>query len=147
MKKVKDILNVKASGTIITISPNASLNDAVQLLAEHRIGAVVVVDENANPVGILSERDVVRELAQSGSAALDTMIKEVMTEDIIVGVLNDDLSYVMNTMTNKRFRHLPIMHEQSLVGIVSIGDLVKAQMEFYEGEARTLMQYIQGGYS
>lgn len=145
--KVKDILNVKASGNIITISPNASLNDAVQLLAEHRIGAVVVVDNDANPLGILSERDVVRELAQSGSAALDSTISDVMTTDIIVGVLNDDLSYVMNTMTNKRFRHLPIMHEQSLVGIVSIGDVVKAQMEFYEGEARTLMQYIQGGYS
>ncbi len=145
--KVKDILNVKASGNIITISPNASLNDAVQLLAEHRIGAVVVVDKDANPLGILSERDVVRELAKNGSAALDLIVNDVMTKDIVIGVLNDDLSYVMNTMTNNRFRHLPIMHEQSLIGIVSIGDVVKAQMEFYEGEARTLMQYIQGGYS
>lgn len=144
--KVKDILNVKPSGNIITISPNASLHDAVQLLAEHHIGAVVVVDEDANPLGILSERDVVREVAQHGEAALEMTVNKVMTTDIVVGVLNDDLSYVMNIMTNKRFRHLPIMHEQSLVGIVSIGDVVKAQMEFYEGEARTLMQYIQGGY-
>ena len=145
--KVKDILNIKSSGNIITISPNASLNDAVQLLAKHRIGAVVVVDENATPLGILSERDVVQKVAQQGGAALEINVSAVMTKDIIVGVLNDDLAYVMNTMTTNRFRHLPIMDEQSLVGIISIGDVVKAQMEYYEGEARTLMQYIQGGYS
>lgn len=145
--QVKDILKGKSSGNIITIPPPTLLKDAIELLAKHRIGAVIVVDDDANPVGILSERDIVREIAQRGGAALDIAVSEIMTKDIIIGVLNDDLAYVMNTMTKGRFRHLPIMHEQSLVGIISIGDVVKAQMEFYEGEARTLLQYIQGGYS
>lgn len=144
--KVKAILG-KKSAEIITIAKDKTLLDASQLLTEHNIGALIVVDAANAPVGILSERDIVRKIASQSSKALKLSVKDAMTADIIVGFPDDDLSYVSSTMTNKRIRHLPIMSDQHLMGMISIGDIVKFQLDHAENEAHTLRQYITGGYS
>jgi CBS domain-containing protein len=144
--KVKEILGKKPA-TIVTMTADQSLLEASQLLAEHNIGAVVVVNSDGTPVGILSERDIVRELAALKGDVVDCNVHDAMTEDIIIGFPDDDLSYVSSTMTNKRIRHLPIMDEQHLVGIISIGDVVKAQLDHFASEAHWLRQYITGEYS
>lgn len=144
--KVKDILGNKST-TVITISATQSLLEASKLLTDHNIGAVIVVDGSDAPVGILSERDIVRRIATHNEAALDIRIEDVMTRDIIIGFPGDELSDVSNTMTTKRIRHLPIMDGQALVGMISIGDIVKSQLDHAEHEAHTLRQYITGGYN
>jgi CBS domain-containing protein len=142
--KVKEILGNKAA-TMITITAQESLQDASQLLAEHNIGAVVVVDKSDTPIGILSERDIVRQLAAHQSEALQLKVNDIMTKDVIIGFPDDDLSYVSSTMTDKRIRHLPIMEDKKLIGMVSIGDVVKAQLDHFANEAHMLRQYITGG--
>jgi CBS domain-containing protein len=142
--KVKDILAHK-SADVISIEPQQTLHDASHLLAQHNIGALLVVDEAGLPVGILSERDIVRALAEHGAAALDFAVDRAMTKDLIIALLDDDLAYLSSTMTAKRIRHLPVMHEQQVLGIVSIGDVVKARLDHFEGEARILQRYIDGG--
>lgn len=144
--KVKEIL-AKKSAQVITITSEQSLYNASQLLAEHNIGAVVVVDSNNIPIGILSERDIVRKLFTLKAEVINHSVQDAMTEDIIIGFPEDDLSNVSSVMTEKRIRHLPIMDEHKLIGIVSIGDVVKAQLKSYKMEVHTLHQYITGGYS
>lgn len=144
--KVKEILG-KKSAEIITIQSNKTLLEASQLLTEHNIGALVVVDRTNVPAGILSERDIVRKIASKSSEALKMLVQDAMTADIIIGFPDDELSYVSSTMTNKRIRHLPIMNDQTLVGMISIGDIVKFQLDHAENEAHTLRQYITGGYN
>jgi CBS domain-containing protein len=144
--KVKSLLTRKAAG-VITVTPDQSFCDASKLLVERNIGAVVVVDKAGKLVGILSERDIVRQVAAMGEDAIKLKVGDFMTRDLIIALPDDDLSYVMDTMTEKRIRHLPVMDGKALVGIVSIGDVVKAQRDHFEGEARTLQQYIDGGYA
>jgi len=110
------------------------------LLVRHKIGALVVTDEEGKPVGIISERDIVRVAARGEDFAQP--VSSVMTKRMIVGSPQDDLASVMRTMTEKRFRHLPIMDRGKLVGIVSIGDMVKAQLDQYQGEIDTLETQI-----
>ena len=143
--KVKRILAGKSS-EVITIKPDQTLQEASQLLNEYNIGAVLVIGETGEPLGILSERDIVRKLATLGRDCVTVRVGDAMTSDLIIAVPEDDLSYVMNTMTEKHIRHLPVMHDQQLAGIISIGDVVKAQRDHFAGEARTLQQYIDGGY-
>jgi CBS domain-containing protein len=122
---------------VVTIRPEQSVRDALQLLAQHNIGALVVIDGGTRPVGILSERDVVRAAAKSESMFADP-VSRLMTRDVIVGLPSDDLVSVGVTMTEKRIRHLPVVEAGRLVGIVSIGDVVKAQRDKYQGEVDTL---------
>ena len=144
--KVKGILREKP-GAVITITADQSLHEASQLLAEHNIGAVVVVDSEGTPVGILSERDIVRALARLQADVVSHKVRDAMTKDIIIGFPEDDLSYVSNTMTDKHIRHLPIMEDQKLVGIISIGDVVKTQLAHFKSEAHWLHQYITGSHA
>jgi CBS domain-containing protein len=111
---------------------------------DKRIGAVVVVDETGRPVGIVSERDVVRELAKNENV-LNEPVSRVMTIDVIIARPNDETKAVSQTMTVKRFRHLPVMDHGELVGIVSIGDVVKATIDEYEGEIETLQTRVEKG--
>lgn len=134
--KVKSILATKSTD-VITIRPEQSVKDAVILLAKHNIGALVVVNEADQPVGIISERDIVRAAAMREDM-FSRPVSKVMTKDLITGVPQDELISVAHTMTEKRFRHLPIMDQGKLVGIVSIGDVVKAQRNQYQGEIDTL---------
>jgi CBS domain-containing protein len=134
--KVKSILATKGTN-VITIRPEQSVKDAVMLLAKHNIGALVVVNEAGQPVGIISERDVIRTAAKREDV-FSRPVSKVMTKDLITGVPQDELISVVHTMTEKRFRHLPIMDQGKLVGIISIGDVVKAQRNQYQGEIDTL---------
>ena len=134
--KVRRLLATK-SREVITIAPRQAVRDAVALLAEHNIGALVVVDDGGAPVGIISERDIIRRAATS-ETLFDEPIHDLMTADVITGVPQDDLYSVIHTMTEKRFRHLPIVDEGQLIGIISIGDVVKAQRDAYRGEIDTL---------
>ena len=144
--KVQDILQ-KKSGEIYTIHPHQTLFEASQVLTSKNVGALIVVDDHYAPVGILSERDIVRQLAQKPDAVGTLKVSEVMTTEIIIALPDDDVAYLSNTMTNKRIRHLPVLRDGRLAGIVSIGDVVKAQLDYYEGETRTLQQYITGSYA
>jgi len=126
---------------VITIRPEQSIGEAIALLAKRNIGALVAVDEAGKPVGILSERDIVRAAAKNEQVFSQT-VSELMTKNVIVGMPQDDLRAVAHTMTERRFRHLPIMDEGKLIGIVSIGDVVKAQRDQYEGEVDTLQTQL-----
>ena len=136
--KVRRLLATK-TGDVITIQPQQPLRDAVALLARHNIGALVVVTaENAAlPVGIISERDIVRR-ADTNEALFDEPVAAIMTRNVVTGVPQDDLYSVMHTMTERRFRHMPIVDDDQLIGIISIGDVLKAQLDAYRGEVDTL---------
>jgi CBS domain-containing protein len=144
--KVQDILQ-KKSGEVYTIHPHQTLYEASQVLAHRNVGALVVVDDNNAPVGILSERDIVRYLAQRNETVGTMRVSEAMTRDVVVALPDDEIAYLSHTMTHKRIRHLPVLLDGKLAGIVSIGDVVKAQLDHYEGETRVLQQYITGSYS
>ncbi len=131
---------------VITIRPEQSIRQALTQLAEYNIGALVVVDETDQPVGMLSERDIVR-AAVRDEKMFGRSVSELMTRDLVVGLPEDDLKAVGRTMTERRIRHLPIVEKGKLVGIVSIGDVVKAQRDEYEGEVDTLQtQITEGGH-
>jgi CBS domain-containing protein len=143
--KVRRILAAK-SGDVITMQPDQTIRDAVRLLTEHNIGAVVIVGPDAQrPVGILSERDVIRRAAQD-EACFDEAVETIMTPNPVTGMPQDDLYSVAHTMTERRFRHLPIVDEGRLIGIISIGDVMKAQRDAYRGEIDTReAQLLAGG--
>lgn len=143
--KVKELLAKKSTAGVICTTPDDTLHTASKLLAEHRIGAVVVLGPDDTPVGILSERDIVRLVAQRGADALALPVRDAMTKDIIIALPDDQIAYLSSTMTDKRIRHLPVIDGKKLVGIVSIGDVVKAQRDYFEGEAHLLQQYIDRG--
>jgi CBS domain-containing protein len=138
---VKAILSQKG-GDVVTIAPTAQLAEAVKLLAERRIGAVVVTGPADRVAGILSERDIVRVLAQRGPAALDEQVAAVMTRKVVTCESAETITHIMERMTAHRFRHLPVVEENKLIGIISIGDVVKRRVEEIEGESNALREYI-----
>jgi len=139
--KVKRILATK-SGSVITIRPEQPIRDAVALLGMHNIGALVVVAPGSDrPVGIISERDIIRRAAEN-EGVFSESVKDIMTRELITGMPQDDLISVMHTMTERRFRHLPVVDEGRLIGIISIGDVLKAQRDEYRGEIDTLETQI-----
>jgi CBS domain-containing protein len=134
--KVRNILATK-KGQVITLEAHEPVRKAVALLAEHRIGALVIVDTAERLVGILSERDIIR-IAVTDEQLFGRPVGEIMTRDVIVGMPQDDVIAVAHTMLEKRFRHLPIVEEGQLIGIISIGDVLKIQRDAYRGEVDTL---------
>lgn len=142
--KVRRILAAK-SGEVITIRPEQTIREATALLAEHNIGALVVVAAGEQkPIGIVSERDIIRRIAVDEACFSDT-VESIMTRQVITGVPQDDLYSIAHTMTERRFRHLPIMDEGRLIGIISIGDVMKAQRDAYRGEIDTRELELQAG--
>ena len=131
----------RKGGRVVTCRPDQSIRQALGLLAEHNIGALVVVDATGAPAGILSERDVVRE-ATRDERLFGRSVGDIMTRDVIVGVPEDDLRAVRLTMTERRIRHVPVVVEGRLIGIVSIGDVVKAELDQYLGEVDTLQMQV-----
>jgi CBS domain-containing protein len=130
---------------VVTIRPDQTIREALQLLAEHNIGALIAVDEGGHPVGVLSERDIVREAARN-EAVFARVVSSMMTRDVIIGTPQDDLVSAGATMTEKHIRHLPIVSRGRLVGMVSIGDIVKAHRNELQGEVDTLQtQLLEGG--
>jgi CBS domain-containing protein len=141
--RIATILATKGSH-VATVRAQQTLKETAALLAQYNVGALVVVDEAGKPVGIISERDLVRALAREEDLAA-RRVSEVMTKAVIVGSPDDEVRTVMHTMTQKRFRHLPILDRGKLIGIVSIGDMVKAQLDEYQGEIDTLETQILEG--
>ena len=127
---------------VITTSPDRSLRDIVTVLAERGIGAIVVTDGDRRVLGIVSERDLVRALAQRGSSALDEPVSNHMTTRVQTAVEDTAIPAAMEAMTNGRFRHLPVLDGGRLAGLVSIGDLVKYRLSEMEQENRALVDYI-----
>ncbi len=139
---VKAILSRKGSD-VVTADPNATLGEAVQVLAARRIGAVVVTGADRRIIGILSERDVVRALAERGPAVLAAPIAEVMTRKVTTCSMRDTVSELMERMTEGKFRHVPVVDQGRLVGIVSIGDVVKWRVHEMQDESEALRDYIR----
>lgn len=140
--KIRDLLRGKGTA-VVTIRPEATIHDAMTMLVNHRIGSLVVTDEQGRIIGIITERDILRECAARSEQVKNTRVQEVMTTNPSIGVPDDEVGYVMGIMTNNRIRHLPIMAGERLEGIISIGDVVKAQLEETEFENRYLKDYIQ----
>src|SRR5437588_3203161 len=138
---VKAIMSRKGSD-VLTIEPTATLSAAVQLLAERRIGAVVITGPDRQVIGILSEREIVRAIAGRGPAALDEAVGQVMTRKVLTCSETDTVSSLMERMTAGKFRHLPVVDRSGLTGIVSIGDIVKYRLEEMEHESSALREYI-----
>ena len=139
---VKAILSVKGT-EVLTIEPTTNLAAAAKLLAERKIGALVVTGPDQRVVGIVSERDIVQELAAHGPAALDLALTEVMTRKVTTCSASDTISSVMERMTAGKFRHLPVLDQGRLAGIVSIGDVVKHRLQEMERGQSALRDYIQ----
>jgi CBS domain-containing protein len=138
---VKAILSRKG-GDIVTIAPTANLTAAVKLLAERRIGAIIVTGPDNRVAGILSERDIVRTLSERGPAALDENVGTVMTRKVTTCTEADTIAFIMERMTEGKFRHLPVVDQGRLVGVISIGDVVKYRMEEVVHDADALREYI-----
>lgn len=138
---VKAILSTKGSD-IVTIAPSATLAEAAKLLATHRIGAVVVSDADRRVAGILSERDIVRVLGERGAVALSQSVDAVMTRKVVTCTEADTIGALMERMTAGKFRHIPVVDGGRLVGIVSIGDVVKFRLGEMEREQNALRDYI-----
>jgi CBS domain-containing protein len=138
---VSHILAAKGRN-VVTIAPEKTLADAVRALTEHRIGALVVKTREGEVAGILSERDIVLALSAEGAAALTQSVKACMTAAVAACSESDTVEEIMESMTVGRFRHIPVMKDGALVGIISIGDVVKSRIEETVGEAQALKNYI-----
>jgi CBS domain-containing protein len=143
---VKEILAAKKrtlGGDIIDIEPTANLAAAAKLLAARRIGAVVIRGAGGRLAGILSERDIVRALAEHGSGALELAVGQVMTREVETCGEDETVAGIMERMTAGKFRHMPVMSNGKLVGLVSIGDVVKERVEECERESEAMRNYIR----
>lgn len=140
---VRDILSSKGD-FVATLSPSATVRELIDALAEHNVGAVVVTDASGKLAGIVSERDVVRALP-TDTGLLDRPVSDIMTVEVAVAAPEEPVDQLMRTMTEGRFRHVPIVEKGRLVGVVSIGDVVKRRIGELEGERESLVGYISGG--
>jgi CBS domain-containing protein len=139
---VNEILAEKRSG-VVAIEPTANLAAAAKLLAEHHIGAVVILGADHRIIGILSERDIVRALAEHGPTALHEAVGQIMTRAVKTCSEDETIGGLMGRMTTGRFRHMPVMAKGELIGLVSIGDVVKQRVKEIEGESEALRKHIR----
>jgi CBS domain-containing protein len=138
---VKAILSRKGTD-VVTVEPKTNLNEAVQLLGQRRIGAVVVTGADRRVIGILSERDIVRAMGERGHQILDETVDSVMTRRVVTCAEADTVSEIMERMTAGKFRHVPVIENGRLAGIISIGDVVKYRLEEIQKESEALKEYI-----
>lgn len=141
---VRQILGMKGGGDVVTIGAEASVTEAVRLLSEKRIGALLVSDGSGMPMGILSERDIVRELGRRGEGCLNDAVGDMMTRNLVSCSPEDTADAVLQKMTEGRFRHMPVMDGGSLSGLISIGDVVKARLSELAMEKDALEGMIKG---
>jgi CBS domain-containing protein len=127
---------------VVTTEPERSLGEVARLLSERKIGAVVVSDTHRPVLGILSERDIVRAVAARGAAALEEAVSRSMTEKVVTCTGRSGINEIMETMTEGKFRHIPVVEGGNLVGIISIGDVVKHRLAEVEAETRAMRDYI-----
>ena len=138
---VRSILNTKGH-QIMSVEPDATMSAAIRLLGEKKIGAVLVMNQS-RVEGILSERDIVRVLGERGAAVLEEPVSSVMTRKVVSCKETDTVAEIMETMTTGKFRHLPVIDNGKVVGLISIGDIVKWRVQEYENEQEALRQYIK----
>ena len=141
---VSQIIRNKGTHDVTTLPPKATLADAARLLSSKRIGAVVISEDGKRVMGILSERDIVRELGARGAACLTERVDQVMTRNVYGCKLDDSADLVLQTMTTKRFRHIPVLDGAVMVGLISIGDVVAARLSELQLEKDALTGMIMG---
>jgi len=127
---------------VFTTQPHRTMREVIELLASKGVGAVVVSDASQSVLGILSERDVVRALGRHGASALEDPVSRHMTPKVITVARDDTIEHVMQTMTEGRFRHVPVVEDGRLIGIISIGDVVKRHVNALDSERQALREYI-----
>jgi CBS domain-containing protein len=140
MTKLKQLLDKKGAGAV-TIAPAASVAEAIRTMHRHRVGSVIV-PSGGEPVGILTERDVIRLFAEGKTDFEQLPVQDCMTTGLMLGKPDDHVDEVLALMTEKRFRHLPVVQDGQIVGVISIGDLVKAKLQEAAEEVRVLRDYI-----
>ena len=143
MRKVRHLLEAKAP-EVFAIGPDAAVIDAIRLMAEKGIGAVVVM-QSGRLAGILSERDYARKIVLQGRSSHDTPVRDIMTAQVVTVRLDDSIDHCMQLVTDKRIRHLPVLERDAVLGVVSIGDLVRAVIEDQQVEIDQLQRYIAYG--
>ena len=141
---VQHILSQKPNAAILTIRPESTVTEAAELLAEKRVGALIVTRDGKTIDGILSERDIVRELGKRGVASLKDKVSAIMTNTVIACHPGDTAVSVLEKMTDGRFRHMPVLDQGRMVGVISIGDVVKARIDEVESENSALAEMIAG---
>lgn len=141
---VQAILNVKGPETV-AVAPRSTVAEAAAVMTRHRIGAVLVRDGEGPLAGILSERDIVRAIAETGRGCLDQVVTELATREVVTCAPHDSIDHLMGLMTRGRFRHMPVLKDDRVVGLVSIGDVVKYRLQQAESESAALRQYIATG--
>ena len=141
---VSQILKDKDLDGVATVKPGTKVAEAAAFLSEKGIGAVIVSADGVHPAGILSERDVVRELGSRGTPCLDDVVDNLMTENLVTCAPSDRAIQVLQVMTEGRFRHMPVMEGDEMVGVVSIGDVVKARLDELSSQADALKNMIMG---
>lgn len=133
--KIMDLLKM-TSRTVITIGPHDTVSAAVQKLVEYDVGSLAVCDDKGNLVGIVTERDILKKCFKSIDACANLKVQDIMTKEVAVGIPDDDLEYAISAMKQKRIRHLPIMDNQKLVGMVSMRDLLDVELKESQAELR-----------
>ena len=141
---LRDVLRRKGDA-VVTVPPEATVGQMLATLTEHNVGALVVSSDGARLDGIVSERDVVRALHGYGAAVLDAPVTEIMTVEVTVARPEDSVESLMRVMTEHRIRHVPVVVDGALAGIVSIGDVVKSRIDQLETERESLIGYIRSG--
>lgn len=141
MKTLQQLLTTKIDQTVISISPNQVVFDALEIMAKHHIGALAVIDHE-KLVGIFSERDYTREMELKGRNSKTTKIHEVMTNDVHCAAPEDSVESAMSLMSDRRVRHLPVIQDNKMIGILSIGDLVKETIAYQQDLIKQLETYI-----
>jgi len=144
--KLKDILQSQGKRQIICVEPNSTVREAMQLIVKKKIGALLVQENKQKLVGIITERDILWHMFDIGETVFDKMVEDIMTRKVIVGIPDDDIEVAEQFMTFNRFRHLPVVESDKVVGLISIGDLVKSQIGSLKVENRYLTDYITGKY-
>lgn len=141
---VQQVLKLKADDGVVTVSPRAPVSDAAAVLSARRIGSVVVSDDGKTADGVLSERDIVRELGKRGARCMSDQVSDVMTPNPVTCRLDETADQILHRMTVGRFRHLPVVEAGQMVGIVTIGDVVKARLMELQQEKDALEGMIMG---
>ena len=139
MTRLEDFLKLNKNRQIWTISKNQSVRQALILMSEKNIGAIIIVDNNDFPIGIFSERDYARKIILKGKSSKDTLLDEVMTKELITITRDYKIDHCMEIMTEKRIRHLPVLENKKIVGIISIGDVLKIMIK----EQKELIDHLQ----
>lgn len=141
---ISQILHDKPTQGVLKVAPGTTVGEAAGVLSEKRIGGLIVCEGEATPLGIVTERDIVRELGRRGAICLGDKVDDIMTRELITCTPGDRAIKVLQLMTEHRFRHMPVMDEGKMVGIVSIGDVVKARLDELANQAEALKNMIMG---